>query len=70
MGLLLLGLILLVWTDPYGRNWASHLAPFVILGAYAVIFLGIFVPDRPREGGVGDQGISPGTNFPPPLPRI
>ena len=44
IGLLVLGFILLRFTDPAGRNWASTLSPFIILGAYGVIAFGIFLP--------------------------
>lgn len=44
--LLVLGFIVLSFTDPMGRNWASHLSPFLILGGYAVIAAGIFVPEK------------------------
>lgn len=45
IGLLVLGFIVLKFTDPAGQNWASTLSPFLILGAYGVIALGIFLPD-------------------------
>ncbi|MFA5139747.1 MAG: hypothetical protein WC728_10990 [Elusimicrobiota bacterium] len=45
IGLLVLGFIVLKFTDPAGGNWASTLSPFLILGAYGVIALGIFLPD-------------------------
>ncbi|MBI2069397.1 MAG: hypothetical protein HYT79_02245 [Elusimicrobia bacterium] len=31
------GFIVLSRADPAGQNWASHLAPFLILGGYAAI---------------------------------
>jgi len=43
---LVLGFIVLSLTDPQGRNWASALSPFLILGGYAVIAAGIFVPSE------------------------
>lgn len=42
---LVLGFIVLSRTDAMGRNWASHLSPFLILGAYVLIGAGIFLPD-------------------------
>lgn len=39
------GYYILTLTDPAGRNWASHLCPFLILGGYALIGAGILVPD-------------------------
>ena len=46
IGILAVGFYLLTWTDPMGRNWASNLSPFVILGGYAVIAIGIILPER------------------------
>ena len=42
---LVLGFIVLSRTDAMGRNWASHLSPFLILGAYVLIGAGIFLPE-------------------------
>lgn len=47
-GLLAAGYSVLCFTDPRGQNWASVLAPFLILGGYAVIGIGILTPD-PEE---------------------
>jgi len=41
------GFFILTKTDPSGQNWASKLAPFLILGGYAVIGTGILVPGKP-----------------------
>lgn len=46
VGILLLGFIVLSRTDAMGRNWASLLSPFLILGGYAVIGIGIFLPEK------------------------
>ncbi|MHB2026744.1 MAG: hypothetical protein ACYCPQ_08940 [Elusimicrobiota bacterium] len=46
IGILAVGFWILSWTDRMGRNWAACVSPFVILGGYAVIGLGIFLPDR------------------------
>lgn len=46
---LALGFFILSYSDPMGRNWASKLAPFLILGGYTVIGLGIFLPDPGSE---------------------
>jgi hypothetical protein len=35
------GFFLVTLTDPAGQNWASNLCPFVILGGYALIGVGI-----------------------------
>ncbi len=40
-----LGFYLVTFTDPAGQNWASSLCPFVILGGYALIGIGIVLPD-------------------------
>ncbi|HVA66203.1 MAG TPA: hypothetical protein VNK24_04685 [Elusimicrobiota bacterium] len=48
IGVLALGFFVLTLTDRMGRNWASDAAPFLILGGYAIIGLGIFCPDRTR----------------------
>jgi len=42
IGVLALGFFVLTFTDRMGRNWASNVAPFLILGGYAIIGLGIF----------------------------
>lgn len=44
IGILLLGFIALSLTDPMGRNAASHLCPFLILGGYFLVGIGIFLP--------------------------
>lgn len=41
------GFIVLSFADPMGRNWAAHLAPFLILGGYAVVGFGVFLPSEP-----------------------
>ena len=41
-----LGFIVLTKTDPAGQNWASVISPFMILGGYAVIGIGIMLPER------------------------
>ncbi|MBI4054830.1 MAG: hypothetical protein HY402_01705 [Elusimicrobia bacterium] len=46
IGLLVVGFYLLTFTDPMGQNWASHLSPFVILGGYAAIAIGILLPEK------------------------
>ena len=40
------GFIILAFADPEGRNFASHLAPFVIIAGYATIGIGIILPDK------------------------
>ena len=43
---LAVGFYILTLTDPNGRNWASLLSPLLILGAYAIIAIGIFLPQK------------------------
>lgn len=45
IAVLCLGFYVLTLTDPNGRNWASSLSPFLILGGYAIVAIGIFVRD-------------------------
>lgn len=40
----LLGFLVLSRADAMGRNWASVLAPFLILGGYAAIGVGLSLP--------------------------
>lgn len=42
---LVLGFFILTKTDPEGRNWASVLSPFLIIGAYITIAIGIIFPE-------------------------
>lgn len=46
IGVLVLGFFILSKTDPAGQNWASIVSPFLILGGYAVIAIGIIFPDK------------------------
>ena len=41
IGVVVLGFIVLSFTDPGGQNWASTLSPFLILGGYAAVAVGI-----------------------------
>lgn len=43
----LLGFAVLSRADASGRNWAASLAPFLILGGYAAIGVGLFLPPDP-----------------------
>lgn len=45
IGIAASGFVVLSFTDPAGQNWASNLCPFLILGGYAVIGVGIVLPD-------------------------
>lgn len=40
------GFVVLWFSDPLGRNWASHLSPFLIIGGYVTIGLGIIAPEK------------------------
>ncbi|PIP81600.1 MAG: hypothetical protein CO113_17445 [Elusimicrobia bacterium CG_4_9_14_3_um_filter_62_55] len=70
IAVLALGFFILTLTDPSGRNWASTLSPILILGAYAIIFFGIFLPDPAarEEGGETEKDIEASTaSFPESL---
>ena len=43
----LLGFAVLSRADSLGRNWAATLAPFLLLGGYAAIGVGLFLPSDP-----------------------
>ena len=45
IAVLILGFVVLSFTDREGRNWASTLSPFLILGSYGIMAIGIFLPD-------------------------
>lgn len=45
--LVLLGFAVLSRADSLGRNWAASLSPFLILGGYAAIGVGLFLPPAP-----------------------
>jgi len=40
------GYFILSKTDPAGQNFASKLSPFMILGGYALIGVGIAIPEK------------------------
>lgn len=46
IGIVAIGFFVLSFTDPAGQNWASNLSPFLLLGGYATIGIGIVLPDR------------------------
>jgi uncharacterized membrane protein YqgA involved in biofilm formation len=46
IAVLIAGFIVLTKTDPAGQNMASMISPFLILGGYLIIGIGIFVPNR------------------------
>jgi hypothetical protein len=45
--LVVLGFLVLTRADSLGRNWAAGLSPFLILGGYAAIGVGLFLPAGP-----------------------
>ena len=44
--LLILGFLVLTKTDPQGQNFASIISPFLIIGGYITIAIGIILPDK------------------------
>jgi len=46
IAVLIVGYFVLTKTDPSGQNPASMISPFLILGGYLIIGIGIFVPDK------------------------
>ena len=49
MAVVAIGFYVLSLTDPAGQNWASNLCPFLILGGYATIGIGIVLPERSED---------------------
>lgn len=46
IAVLVLGFFILSKTDPEGKNWASILSPFLIIGGYIIIGIGIILPEK------------------------
>jgi hypothetical protein len=44
--LLAIGFLVLTKTDPQGQNFASIISPFLIIGGYVTIAVGIILPDK------------------------
>lgn len=44
IALVVIGFVVLSRADALARNWAGQLAPFLILGGYAALGLGLFLP--------------------------
>lgn len=42
--LVIAGFVLLSFADPMGRNLPATLSPFLLIGGYAVIGVGLFLP--------------------------
>ncbi|MBI5210762.1 MAG: hypothetical protein HY927_12400 [Elusimicrobia bacterium] len=57
IGILVLGFFVLSFADPMGRNWAAHLSPFLILGGYALVGAGIFLPESNPSAAVPHAGV-------------
>ena len=51
--LVVAGFAVLSRADAMGRNWASSLSPFMILGGYAAIGVGLFLPPQPPPSAAG-----------------
>lgn len=51
--LVVLGFAVLSRADSMGRNWAASLSPFLILGGYASIGVGLFLPPAPTPPAPG-----------------
>lgn len=45
--LVVIGFLVLTRADALGRNWAAAACPFLILGGYALIAVGLFLPSGP-----------------------
>lgn len=50
------GYYVLTKTDPAGQNAASKISPFMILGGYALIGVGIALPEKKEDNG---QAVNP-----------
>jgi uncharacterized membrane protein len=49
IALVIIGFVILSFASPDAQNWAGKLSPFVILGGYATIGVGIVLPDREEK---------------------
>jgi len=47
--LVIVGFVILSFASPDAQNWAGKLSPFVILGGYATIGIGIVLPDKEEK---------------------
>ncbi len=45
LSVVVIGFIVLSFTDPAGQNWASIASPFLLVGGYAMIGVGITLKD-------------------------
>ncbi len=46
LGIVALGFFVLTKTDPAGQNLASQVSPFLLLGGYVTVGVGIVFPDK------------------------
>ena len=46
VAVIILGFFVLSRADAMGKNWAANLSPFLILGGYVIVGLGIFAPEK------------------------
>ena len=44
ISVVVIGFVVLSYTDPAGRNWASNLSPLLLVSGYVLIGLGIILP--------------------------
>ena len=58
IGLVVIGFWVLTYTDPAGQNWASTLSPFLLIAGYALVGIGIVVPEAQPEPSLGSQVTS------------
>ncbi|MDI6756553.1 MAG: hypothetical protein QME32_00855 [Endomicrobiia bacterium] len=49
IGAVITGFAVLSFADPAGQNFAASLSPFIIIGGYAVIGVGIILPAGKSE---------------------
>ena len=57
------GFVVLSYADSLGRNWAASVSPFLILGGYAVVGLGIFWESP--QGRLEEKSKAAPSAFPP-----
>lgn len=63
------GFAVLTKADAMGRNWAASLAPFLILGGYAVMGWGIFRDDPAQPPPVSTFPPAPSSDSPSTPPE-
>jgi dipeptide/tripeptide permease len=50
-----IGFWILSYTDPAGQNWASKLSPAILVAGYALIGIGIMLPDPTPESSANQS---------------